>query len=172
MKSALEAVVKAITWNKTVVRLDIREGDTNLFLGLWLLLNNDLWWDWREQVITELLKSVLENNTSIKEIQLKDVYANYINQFVDIAKHSQQLETVHFNGNGITKEMASHIMMQLAIKQLIFMQCEITDDVAQVFVDWLKKGDQSFCEIKLFETKSSKWNGFWRNDHETWSDYT
>ena len=88
MKSALEAVVKAITWNKTVVRLDIREGDTNLFLGLWLLLNNDLWWDWREQVITELLKSVLENNTSIKEICLKNIYDICINQFVDIVKHS------------------------------------------------------------------------------------
>ena len=103
---------------------------------------------------------------------MKDVHANYINQFVDIVKHSQQLKTIHFNGNRITKEMASHIMMQLAIKRLIFTECEITASVAQVFVDWLKKGDHNFCDIKLFETKSYKWNGFWRNDHDNWSDYT
>ena len=99
----------------------------------------------------ELLKSALENNTSIKEIWLKDVHDNYINQFVDIAKHCQQLETVHFNGNGITKQMASHIMMQLAIKQLVFMQCEITEGVAQVFVEALKNGDHSFCDKTFWD---------------------
>ena len=68
MESALEAFVKAITWNKTVVRLDIREGNTNLFLGPWSSLNEDPLWDGKELVIMELLKSALENNTSIKEI--------------------------------------------------------------------------------------------------------
>ena len=118
-ESALEALVEAISFNNTVPRLDIRDGDKNFLPGPWPWLNKDPWWDGREEVITELLKSALENNTSIKEIHLKNVYAIYINQFVDIAKHSQQLETVHFNGNGITKEMASYIMMQLAIKRLV-----------------------------------------------------
>ena len=63
-------------------------------------------------------------------------------------------------------------MMQLAIKRLIFKQCEITKKVAQVFVEALKNGDHSFCDIKLFDAKSYKWNSFWRNDRDNWSDYT
>ena len=93
-------------------------------------------------------------------------YASYINQFVDIAKHCQQLETIHFNGFNITEEMASHIMTQLAIKRLIFKQCRITEEVAQVFVQALKNSDHSFCDIKLFETNFFRWNYCW-----TMSDY-
>ena len=88
-----------------------------------------------------------------------------------IAKHCQQLETIRFNGFNITKEMASHIMMQLAIKRLIFKQCWILEEVAQVFVQALKDCDHSFCDIKLFETKLRRWNYCWTSDHDNWSDY-
>ena len=97
-------------------------------------------------------------------------YDDYINQFVDIVKHCQQLENVHFNGFRITEEMASHILSQLAIKQLVFKQCGITEEVAQVFVQALKNGDHSFCDIKLFKTKSRMWNYHWRSDCDYWSD--
>ena len=63
-------------------------------------------------------------------------------------------------------------MMQLPIKWLIFTSCHITEEVAQVFVDLLKKADHTFCDIKLFKTKPYKWNGFWRNDHDRWDNYT
>ena len=75
---------------------------------------------------------------------MKNVYDIYINQFVNIVKHSQQLETVYFKGTGVTKEMTSHIMTQLAIKWLILLDCDITQDIAEVFVEALKKGDHSF----------------------------
>ena len=92
---------------------------------------------------------------SIKEIHLKLPFVDdfYINQFVDIAKHCQQLETVHFHSCSIQKEMLSRLMTMLPIKQLIFTSCPITKGDAQFVVDFLKKGDHHFCEIKLFETK-------------------
>ena len=58
-----ESALEALAFTKTVQRLDIREGDRNLLLGPWPWLNNNLWWDGREQVIMELLKSALENST-------------------------------------------------------------------------------------------------------------
>ena len=67
--------------------------------------------------------------------------------------------------------MASHIITQLAIKQLILKQCQITEEVAQVFVQALKSCNHSFCDIKRFETKFRRWNYCWMSDHDNWSDY-
>ena len=94
--------------------------------------------------------------------------ARYINQFVDIANHCQQLETIHFNSFLITEEMASHIMMQQALKQLIFKQCLIMEEVAQVFLQALKNSDHSFCEIKLFETKFYRCDYSWLSDRDNY----
>ena len=105
-----------------------------------------------------LWKRTGHHGTNEKCTRKQHVYGIYINKFVDIAKHSQQLEILHLQGSKITKEMASHIMMQLPIKRLVFKSCRITESVAQIFVDLLKKGDHSYCEIQLFETKSYKWN--------------
>ena len=74
-----------------------------------------------------------------------------IHQFVDIAKHSQQLETVYFQGFTTMKEMVAHILTQLPLKRLFFRNCTIAEEVAQVAVDTLKKLDHSFCKIELFD---------------------
>ena len=50
--------------------------------------------------------------------------------------------------------MLSLLTTMLHIKQLIFTSCDITEADAQFFVDFLKKADHHFCEIKLFETKT------------------
>ena len=55
-------------------------------------------------------------------------------------------------------------MTMLPIKQLIFTSCTITKEDAQFVVDFLKKGDHHFCEIKLFETK-------WTREKDNWTDY-
>ena len=57
--------------------------------------------------------------------------------------------------------------MKLFIKWLIFLDCDITQDVAEVFVEALK-GDHTFHEIQLIETmpyySSSRWID--RNDDD------
>ena len=68
MENALEAVVKAIKCNKTVVMLVIMHRHLDLLLEPWRLSNEPPWSDGREQVITEALKSALENNTMINKI--------------------------------------------------------------------------------------------------------
>ena len=83
-ESVLEEVVKVISCNHTVERLDIRDGDKDLLPRPWS--NIQPWWNGREEYITELLKSALENNTSIKEIHLKKCGPTYINK--NLVKHS------------------------------------------------------------------------------------
>ena len=57
-EAALEAVVQALSCNTTIERLDIREGDRNIYPDP--RDNEAPWWDGREQVIMELIISALE----------------------------------------------------------------------------------------------------------------
>jgi hypothetical protein len=140
---ALEAVVQALSCNTTVERLDIREGDSNLYLEPTEMFE-DPWWYGREQVIMELIISGLEKNTSIKEIHLKGIQDINIYQFVNIAKYSRQLETVYFHGLMIMKAKMSHILTQLPVKEVIFKRCIISEEVVQQAVDTLKHFDHPF----------------------------
>ena len=56
--AALVAVVQALSCNTTVERLDIRQGDENLYPDIL----EDPWWYGRQEVITELLISALEKH--------------------------------------------------------------------------------------------------------------
>ena len=173
-ETELYAFVQALSCNNTVERLDIRDGDRNLYSHLLALDDEAPWWSGKQQVIMELLKSALEKNTSIKEIRLKHLlFANdiTIHHFVDITKCSHQLERVYFQLFTITKANMSHILTQLVVKEVIFFRCSISEEVAQVAVDTLKQFDHPFHEIKLFETKPYKWNGRWRNPKDYWADY-
>jgi hypothetical protein len=82
---------------------------------------------------------------------LKGLHDIYINQFINIAKHSQQLETVYFQGLTITKATMSHILTQLPVKEVIFKRCTISEEVAQFAVETLKQFDHSFIKVELFD---------------------
>ena len=56
--------MEALSCNTTVYRLDIREGDTNLYLESMEMFEHP-WWYGREQVITELIISGLEKKTPV-----------------------------------------------------------------------------------------------------------
>ena len=62
--SALESVVEAIATNTTVYRLDIREGDTNLYPEEHKRME-DKWWYKKGQLTTNHITSGLLRNTSI-----------------------------------------------------------------------------------------------------------
>ena len=59
---ALEAVVKAISYNSTVVRLDIGDKDMDL-LPFHNLKNIPVWWNGKEEKIKELLSFALARTT-------------------------------------------------------------------------------------------------------------
>ena len=52
------------------------------------------------------------------------------------------------------------MMMQLSIKWLVFLGCNITQGIAAVFVEALKF-DHNFHEIKLFKTEPYKYYDRW-----------
>ena len=56
---ALESVVEALACNTSVYRLDIREGDTNLYPEAMEMLDNQ-WWYGREQEIADPIISCLQ----------------------------------------------------------------------------------------------------------------
>ena len=149
-ESVLEEVVEKIFSNLTIERVENVEGEFNILP----------WWNGRESYIIALLKSAVVRNTTIKDIHVKSQGAPVNNQVVEIVNHSQQLQSINFKFCQIMKELVAHMMMQLSIKQLIFMDCSITEDIAAVFVEALK-GDHTFHKIKLFKTEPYKYNDRW-----------
>ena len=94
--SALESVVEANATNTSFTRLDIREGDTNLYPDP-MDMSDHKWWYGKEHQIADLIVSCLQRNKSITEIYIKAVSGLNLLQFVCITRFCHQLEKVIFH---------------------------------------------------------------------------
>ena len=126
------------------------------------------WWSGKETLILELLKSALAENTSIMDIRVKERTDSIIDDhIIEILQHCRQLESLSFKVHYISKEMAAALMKQLSIQRLFFTDCDISEQVAAIFVEALE-GEHSFTEIDLFHQQFGKYNNRWchRQDDE------
>ena len=160
--SALESVVESLATNTSVYRLDICEGDTNLYPETLDMLQ-DSWWYGRETSITDHIISGLQRNKSIAEIHIKPVRGINLMEIVRIATFCRQLEKVTFHRLTINSAEMNYILTQLHVKELHFKYCNILEHVAQVAVTSLKSYQHPFLLVHLFENRS----GYDAND---WSD--
>ena len=85
-KNALEKVVKAISCNSAVAKLDISDSNCDWTPRPWN--NIQPWWNGRKEIIYKKVKSAMVQNSSIKEVCLKKISEKHLNYFVDLAKHS------------------------------------------------------------------------------------
>jgi hypothetical protein len=171
---ALESVVEALATNTEVYRLDIREGDTNLYPDATEMME-ERWWYGRGQIITDLITSGLQRNTSITEIHLKGVKGMNLYHFVNIVRCCRQLEKVQFHRMIISKEEMSYILMQLRVDEVNFTRCIISEEVAQVAVNTLRNFQHPFLRVYLFNRVSSvtpEWHEGIETEiyHLTWSN--
>jgi hypothetical protein len=157
-ESVLGDVLNAIASHSTIERVDIVMGEYHILP----------WWSGKETLILELLKSALAENTSIMDIHVKERTDSIIDDhIIEILQHCRQLESLSFKDRYISEEMAAALMKQLCIQRLFFTDCDISEQVAAIFVEALE-GEHSFREIDLFHQQFRKYNSRWghRKDNE------
>jgi hypothetical protein len=162
---ALESVVESLATNTSVYRLDICEGDTNLYPKTLDMLQ-DSWWYGRETYITDLIISGLQRNKSITEIHIKPVSGINLMDIVRIATFCRQLENVTFHRLTINSAEMSYILMHLDVKEVCFKKCNITDNVAEVAVSTLKNYNHTFLSVELFDSWMFTAPSLWVSDDE------
>ena len=163
--SALESVVESLATNTSVTRIDIREGDSNLYPETLDMLQ-DSWWYGRETYITDLIISGLQRNKSITEIHIKPVRGINLMEIVRIATFCCQLEKVTFHRLTINSAEMSYILMHLDVKEVCFQKCNITDNVAEVAVSTLKNYNHTFLNVELFDDWMFTAPSLWVSDDE------